>query len=546
MEASGRGRRPTGLPLRPRCRGGDPVKGTREPRTSRRRGACRRARVYDRYALRPGMRSSRDRRWSRSANRPRSSAPATELERRRGPQPRGRHRDSGRRRDDASSTPSALGIYWDRLIAITDEILSALVRTSFSTNVRESYDLSCMLFDADGRSIAQGTYSVPSFTGTAPRDGAPRCWRSSRPTRCSRATCSPPTTRGSAPATSSTSTCCARSSAGRLVGYCLSHHAPAGHRRHRLLRDGAARSTRRASVSRSSSWSRRANPTASSSSWSPTNVRVPEQTLGRHPGERHLHRSGGASARRVHGRVRARRSDDRSPIDRRDHRARDARPDPRDPRRHLRATASRSRGGTRRSRSRRGSTIAGDARPGSISTAPAASCPRASTCRSRYSARLRRLRDQVHHRAASAEQHGLRPADHGDGAAQLHPQRPAALIRPAGATSIGHFVTPLVFGALADGASRSRPGRFRHAEPGATARAASRRPRRLQHLLLVGRLRRPRRSGRRADDAVSLEHDRGADRGVGGPHLHDLRAEGAAPGLGWTGSRARRASARRS
>lgn len=61
-----------------------------------------------------------------------------------------------------------LGIMWDRLITITDEALSTLVRTSFSTNVRESYDLSCMLFDAEGRSIAQGKYSVPSFTGTAP------------------------------------------------------------------------------------------------------------------------------------------------------------------------------------------------------------------------------------------------------------------------------------------------------------------------------------------------------------------------------------------
>jgi N-methylhydantoinase B len=64
--------------------------------------------------------------------------------------------------------PVSLGIIWDRLIAITDETLGSLVRTSFSTNVRESYDLSCMLFDSRMRSIAQGTYSVPSFTGTAP------------------------------------------------------------------------------------------------------------------------------------------------------------------------------------------------------------------------------------------------------------------------------------------------------------------------------------------------------------------------------------------
>src|SRR5687767_12361145 len=61
----------------------------------------------------------------------------------------------------------SLGILWDRLISITDEIVSALIRTSFSVNVRESYDLSCVLFDADARPLAQGSYSVPSFTGTA-------------------------------------------------------------------------------------------------------------------------------------------------------------------------------------------------------------------------------------------------------------------------------------------------------------------------------------------------------------------------------------------
>ena len=61
-----------------------------------------------------------------------------------------------------------LGIQWDRLISIADEIINSLVRSSFSTNVRESYDLSCVVFDSRGRAIAQGAYSVPSFTGTAP------------------------------------------------------------------------------------------------------------------------------------------------------------------------------------------------------------------------------------------------------------------------------------------------------------------------------------------------------------------------------------------
>ncbi len=63
--------------------------------------------------------------------------------------------------------PITLGIFWDRLVSIADEVVTALVRSSFSTNVRESYDLSCVIFDAKGRALTQGTYSVPSFTGTA-------------------------------------------------------------------------------------------------------------------------------------------------------------------------------------------------------------------------------------------------------------------------------------------------------------------------------------------------------------------------------------------
>lgn len=61
-----------------------------------------------------------------------------------------------------------LGILWDRLVSIADEVVSALVSTSFSTMVRESGDLSCVLFEGGGRSLVQGTLAVPSFTGTAP------------------------------------------------------------------------------------------------------------------------------------------------------------------------------------------------------------------------------------------------------------------------------------------------------------------------------------------------------------------------------------------
>ena len=62
----------------------------------------------------------------------------------------------------------SVGIMWDRLVAISDEIVTTLVRTSFSTIVSESYDLTVALLDADGELMAQGTYSVPVFMGTAP------------------------------------------------------------------------------------------------------------------------------------------------------------------------------------------------------------------------------------------------------------------------------------------------------------------------------------------------------------------------------------------
>ena len=61
-----------------------------------------------------------------------------------------------------------IGIIWSRLVSTVDEMVSALVRTSFSTMVRESGDFSCMLFDGRGKFLAQGTLSVPSFTGTGP------------------------------------------------------------------------------------------------------------------------------------------------------------------------------------------------------------------------------------------------------------------------------------------------------------------------------------------------------------------------------------------
>ncbi len=64
--------------------------------------------------------------------------------------------------------PIDLEIYWSRLIAIVDEAGAALKRTSFSTVVRESNDFTVVLLDPDGHLIAQSSWSVPGFIGTAP------------------------------------------------------------------------------------------------------------------------------------------------------------------------------------------------------------------------------------------------------------------------------------------------------------------------------------------------------------------------------------------
>ncbi|MFC4670439.1 hydantoinase B/oxoprolinase family protein [Seohaeicola nanhaiensis] len=61
-----------------------------------------------------------------------------------------------------------LSIMWDRLISITDEGAAALVRCSFSTLVRDGFDLTVLIFDARGRMIAQSAKCIPVFIGTAP------------------------------------------------------------------------------------------------------------------------------------------------------------------------------------------------------------------------------------------------------------------------------------------------------------------------------------------------------------------------------------------
>ena len=65
--------------------------------------------------------------------------------------------------------PISLEIFWSRLISIADESAAALLRTSFSTIVRESNDFATGLMDANGNSLAENSAGIPSFVGILPR-----------------------------------------------------------------------------------------------------------------------------------------------------------------------------------------------------------------------------------------------------------------------------------------------------------------------------------------------------------------------------------------
>lgn len=65
--------------------------------------------------------------------------------------------------------PISLEIYWNRLISIADEAATGLVRTAFSTIVRESNDYATVLMDASADSIAENTGGIASFSCILPR-----------------------------------------------------------------------------------------------------------------------------------------------------------------------------------------------------------------------------------------------------------------------------------------------------------------------------------------------------------------------------------------
>ena len=65
--------------------------------------------------------------------------------------------------------PITLEVHWSRLISIADEAATALLRTAFSTIVRESNDFATVLMDQHGNSVSENTGGIASFSCILPR-----------------------------------------------------------------------------------------------------------------------------------------------------------------------------------------------------------------------------------------------------------------------------------------------------------------------------------------------------------------------------------------
>ncbi|MFK7965668.1 MAG: hydantoinase B/oxoprolinase family protein [Burkholderiaceae bacterium] len=65
--------------------------------------------------------------------------------------------------------PLQVGIIWQRLSGFIDEAAQVFLRTSFSSVVRDNWDMALGLMDSQGRQIVQSSKSVPSFIGTMPQ-----------------------------------------------------------------------------------------------------------------------------------------------------------------------------------------------------------------------------------------------------------------------------------------------------------------------------------------------------------------------------------------
>lgn len=65
-------------------------------------------------------------------------------------------------------SPLEIELLWRRLVTTVDEAATTLVRTSFSSVIRDFHDYACAIFDPAGRMLAQSTHSTPGLLGILP------------------------------------------------------------------------------------------------------------------------------------------------------------------------------------------------------------------------------------------------------------------------------------------------------------------------------------------------------------------------------------------
>ncbi|TIX37328.1 MAG: hydantoinase B/oxoprolinase family protein, partial [Mesorhizobium sp.] len=61
--------------------------------------------------------------------------------------------------------PIDMEVFNNRLLSITDEVMNTLIRSSFSTNIKERKDASVAIFDREGRLICQALYIPMLLSG---------------------------------------------------------------------------------------------------------------------------------------------------------------------------------------------------------------------------------------------------------------------------------------------------------------------------------------------------------------------------------------------
>lgn len=61
--------------------------------------------------------------------------------------------------------PITLEIWWSRLVAVADEAATTLLRSAFSTIIRESNDFATCLLNAKGETLAECSGGIPTFAG---------------------------------------------------------------------------------------------------------------------------------------------------------------------------------------------------------------------------------------------------------------------------------------------------------------------------------------------------------------------------------------------